>query len=442
MTTEVLMYSGTVDADSVPTDGVVSAGEVFTGTMTFNSLAPTTSVSDGGLTTPIMSSVLTIGAISANSTTGEIWRVSDLVPSDEDYYYFESGPPSSPKFIGLDSISSFEITYQKPHIASFSTDLITTTQQMQALSPGWQLTLSLTLPNGNSETIYGTLTSFAVTPVNFTWLGGGNNSFTNPKDWSPNGVPAQGDSLFMNSGTMNINGYQLPLGTNMVTSGKEALNLSDGASFSTYVNGTAAISLTGTDTLLVSASGGGNATVHIANGGEMIGTFGVGGGNASSLTIEGNGVFDNGFARDNGGYSYTQNVSDVVVNAKVIGTGIFNDYGGTMEFMKSVGSGQSVNVLSWNGVSLLNLDDPTEFAGQVDLSRGAIDLVGLGKVGSFTFANAILSLYVGNKVVDTLRLTNDTAKGFGVERSGNNLVTVYSVGDNPVSHAAALPMHV
>ena len=28
------------------------------------------------------------------------------------------------------------------------------------------------------------------------WLGGGNNKGTNPLDWSPNGIPQTGDSLF------------------------------------------------------------------------------------------------------------------------------------------------------------------------------------------------------------------------------------------------------
>jgi hypothetical protein len=45
------------------------------------------------------------------------------------------------------------------------------------------------------------------------WIGGGNNQASNPKDWSPTGVPQVGDTLFVMEGaatyTMNVSGDDL-----------------------------------------------------------------------------------------------------------------------------------------------------------------------------------------------------------------------------------------
>jgi hypothetical protein len=40
------------------------------------------------------------------------------------------------------------------------------------------------------------------------WIGGGNNKASNPKDWSPTGVPRLGDNLFIagSTGAMPPNG--------------------------------------------------------------------------------------------------------------------------------------------------------------------------------------------------------------------------------------------
>jgi hypothetical protein len=52
-------------------------------------------------------------------------------------------------------------------------------------------------------------------PVSLTWIGGGNNLASNPADWSPGVAPAPGDTLTMDTGTMNLTGNALagdPLG--------------------------------------------------------------------------------------------------------------------------------------------------------------------------------------------------------------------------------------
>ena len=45
--------------------------------------------------------------------------------------------------------------------------------------------------------------------TNRTWIGGGNNKASNPRDWSPNGAPQAGDTLTISSGTMTVSGNDL-----------------------------------------------------------------------------------------------------------------------------------------------------------------------------------------------------------------------------------------
>jgi hypothetical protein len=116
----------------------------------------------------------------------------------------------------------------------------------------------------------------------------------------------------------------------------------------------------------------------------------------------------------------------------------------TLVFAGSVGSCQTVMMANaaHTGDSglLLQLDKPTAFAGSVDLTQGTIDLVGLANADSYSFKNDILSVYSGNKVIDTLRLTNETQYGFAVEKvaGGVNIVALSSA-TNP---STGLPTHV
>jgi len=98
------------------------------------------------------------------------------------------------------------------------------------------------------------------------------------------------------------------------------------------------------------------------------------------------------------------------VNAVVAGNGSFTvANGATLTFDQAVGRGQIVDVgtnLMGPAPGTLQLNDPKEFAGIVDLAVGFVDLKGLLNAASFTFANEILSLYgTGKTPIDTLRLT-------------------------------------
>ena len=45
--------------------------------------------------------------------------------------------------------------------------------------------------------------------TSWTWIGGGNNSADNPRDWSPARLPQPGTTINMTSGTMNVSGNSL-----------------------------------------------------------------------------------------------------------------------------------------------------------------------------------------------------------------------------------------
>lgn len=131
------------------------------------------------------------------------------------------------------------------------------------------------------------------------------------------------------------------------------------------------------------------------------------------------------------------------INADVIGKGSMNvSSGGKLEFVQSVGSHQSIT-----DTSIVQIDKPKEFAASITLAAPAagnspaeIDLEGLAKAGSYTFKNDMLRLFSGNKVIDTLRLTDQTQYGFAVEKTASS---VNIVGIDPTHPATGtlLPIH-
>jgi hypothetical protein len=47
--------------------------------------------------------------------------------------------------------------------------------------------------------------------ANRTWIGGGNNKASNPKDWTPYGTPQSGDIVIIDHGTVNVSGSELAI---------------------------------------------------------------------------------------------------------------------------------------------------------------------------------------------------------------------------------------
>jgi len=126
-----------------------------------------------------------------------------------------------------------------------------------------------------------------------------------------------------------------------------------------------------------------------------------------------------------------------VIDADITGTTIVRvTDGGTLEVGRSVGSGQTVIL---NGPSVLQIDRPAAFAGQVNLIGGQIDLEGLANADSYTFQNDMLSIFSAGKVIDTLRLTDSTTNGFVVQQAAGS-VNVLGIID-PNNPPPGLPIH-
>ena len=282
--------------------------------------------------------------------------------------------------------------------------------------------------------------------VNRTWIGGGNNKADNPNDWSPTGVQA-GDNLWMPQGVINISGDDLSSDA-LALLGNDTVNISRGSSVVATIpagGGPATINISGTDNLsLQVGSPGGNAaapvdgTVNLAANSQWIGSFNVVAGvnvtnGASLLVNSGNkaSIVDNGI-------SFVQNAnSHAVINTDVSGTAIVRlSGGGVLELGGSVGAGQTFLL---SQPSFLQIDDPKQFAGNVNLIGGEIDLEGLAKADSFTYQNDMLSIFSGKSVIDTLNLADSTPNGFVVEKAAGS-VNIVAVAD-PTNPPIGLPLH-
>jgi hypothetical protein len=249
-----------------------------------------------------------------------------------------------------------------------------------------------------------------------TWIGGGNNHADNPKDWSPRSVPQPGDQLIIASGTMEIRGDELANIGGLTVAGECTLDLtnatiagigiygSENPPFTWYPPCYPEINLKGTNAFYLGVHAMGSTTVNLAENSEWIGGFSTAGGVHSPYTSS---IVINGEAHatfiNTGSYiAGTPGLANVI-NADIGGVGSFDFWYGSLEVGKVVGAGQSFVLSDSNEV--LRIDQPKQFAGIVEL-KGAdrIDLMNLAKDDSYTYQNDMLTIYSGNKVIDTLRL--------------------------------------
>ena len=122
---------------------------------------------------------------------------------------------------------------------------------------------------------------------------------------------------------------------------------------------------------------------------------------------------------------------NVTINVDVVGKGIFQLELGATEFAKSVTADQQVTV--GNGATL-RADHPRDFDANVSLfNNGEIDLIGLARADSYSFKNDMLSIFSGHKVIDTLRLRDQTSYGFVVQQTAGsvNIVSILDPSNPP-----------
>jgi hypothetical protein len=274
------------------------------------------------------------------------------------------------------------------------------------------------------------------------WVGGGTDNIYQDRNWSPQGL-AQGDTLNMYSGTANMRGGNLDGDTLYVgtqtgfasNTPPATVNLSHGASL-TAVAATAAFAqqdivfnARGFDTLNLTINNDYystmQTTVNIAQRSVLQGTVTVGGHNGT-LTMNGARLsfFDNDGA-SSVGYNC---VADIKAN--VLGVGSFAIGGDAgLAFMKAVGSGQSVYV---GGDDTLEIGKPHEFFGSVSVENAAdrfvVDLDGITKADSYSYAHDMLTLFDHGRPIDVLRfqdsgsfVVSENSSGVAITGSENSL---------------------
>jgi hypothetical protein len=317
------------------------------------------------------------------------------------------------------------------------------------------------------------------------WLGGGNNKAANRNDWSPTGTPQAGDNLLVTGPgpfTMNVRGNDLAadsvtlastvftanlshratMTANFMTSstgtfnlsGRSTLNLSTTTGFHLGAN-PATINVFGNDNLILHNTDS-QVTINLLPGAKVHGSFTTGeffGVTFGQITINGQA----GTAFDNNGHSLLVNTEQATINTDVVGKGSFDvanqgSYSAAgrigraqIEFGAAVGPNQSVV-----DSSLVVIDKPNQFHASITLAPSTasvaapfpaeIDLMGLATADSYSYTNDMLRIWSGEKVIDTLRLTDQTPYGFDVVKTSGsvNVVALTSSGE---TLPRALPMH-
>jgi hypothetical protein len=177
--------------------------------------------------------------------------------------------------------------------------------------------------------------------------------------------------------------------------------------------GSIKVNLSGVDTIsaVPGTDSPGSGHFHLNAGALAIGTI------ASKTSIDG----DPGSHWMNNGTSTLAGIANKI-GVDVIGSGTIAITGKTrghplapdaltfprnLEFMHSVGSGQSV----MNG-GMVQIDDPAAFHGSVTMTSdtSAIDLIGLADADSYSYRNDMLTFWHGDTPIDVLRV-HEQAQG-------------------------------
>jgi hypothetical protein len=395
-------------------------------------------------------------------------RVSDKEPGATDTAIVTINYPTSPTDSlgslsgpGLTKIEAGTYSIAATSLPSLNSDLrkITFTPIASSISTTAQVEVIVA---DTEDGISAGLDLDVITPAatSLTWIGGGNNKASNPKDWSPDQKPVSGETLTMAvSGTMNIKGADLA-GDTLTIGGSEptdTLNLNNATIGNIGLNGfestNITMNLTGANNvnfmLDSNIDAHGSLDIIMRDNATLTGDFSLDRWNFDTIDING-GTFinNNQDAMLSGGSTET-------LNCKIEGTGSFTDVS-TLTFMKPVSAGQTVNFQGeylQGDSGVLNLADALAFKGSIvvtgetgpnpqnifDVADATINLAGLAQSTSYSFVNDILTLFDANKIVDTLKLTTPYAVSVDKTATG---ITVYS-GYNPQTNpqGTALPLH-
>ncbi len=164
----LLSFSGTMNGNSINPSLASSFydGQSFSGAIYFDSGAGTT-VSGSNFYTTGQDITLSVGSINTFSSPFTIWRTTNDPASGEDYYYYESNSPTGSILASGYTLTKYILDYQIPHSSnpSFSTDLITTQGQLNALPVNFWV-IAMFLSNGtDSQQIFGSVNNMSIAEV-------------------------------------------------------------------------------------------------------------------------------------------------------------------------------------------------------------------------------------------------------------------------------------
>jgi hypothetical protein len=287
-----------------------------------------------------------------------------------------------------------------------------------------------------------------------TW-NASNGSFTNPKDWTPQGVPVSADTADITNGTVRIRNLDLTDVTMQVSSQSQSNPATLDIRNSTIGNlaivpqtsqqfPVADINIRGTATEdgfvqlgdFSSVVAGSTLDVTVANRSTFINTGTINEGTGSTLDVTGRGTFEN---------DGTFNVqgSEATIDTPITGTGTINAEIGIdtratqLTIGGSVSAGETVNVI---GNAVLQLSDTPEFLGEINFAPPPPPGVGLEEVilqgiasTAASYNGSVLSVFNGPDLVASLRVA--TPDGLTVTSSGGN---TFIAPDGPIVAAHAL----
>lgn len=289
-----------------------------------------------------------------------------------------------------------------------------------------------------------------------TWVGGSHgNSVYAGANWSPEGQPQPGDTLYLLQGTANMRGGDLsgdtitmgetnsgPSGTPppatltpvLNVSGGATVNVDAGGDFFNHTDNLSTINVRGNNNVNINSStsthgaGQSNFTVNILRGtmtGSVTLYYGKG-------TIDGAGKFHN--------VDSSLEAGSLTIKSDMIGTGSTSLTLMHLDLGGSVSAGQTFSV---GDDSTLTIDCPGQFHGVVQATgtpgapASEIDLTGI-HANSYSMANDLLTLYAGHKVVDRLAL-DATAAQTSVGQGSSGIVI--GLNGTPADATSLLPLH-
>lgn len=284
-------------------------------------------------------------------------------------------------------------------------------------------------------------------PTIRTWIGGGDNRASDPNHWVDSnnqpGGPQPGDTLIMNTGTINISHRDLAGDTLTLIGSQNTINLDkadlklqgsteqqQGVNFTLNARGH-------NDSLeMISQSGTGLgiltfATINLAD--------------HTHLLMKGNLQFASGYFIDGGPGSEIINQGSITsgrrgshtISTNIAGHGSITLNGATSESSNydingKVGVGQTFELVPALQQTTLIIEQPGTFHGLLDLSGSfasevhtRVVLEGLTAT-SYSVKGDKLNLYNGHKIVDTLRLNNPTSQPFSVGATGSGVVLQFN----------------